>query len=68
MPMTRIKVGERVRINFYFDEEVFDAIKKIALIKNLTYSEAIRNACREYVVREAPAAIESAKLIKDAGK
>lgn len=63
--MTRTKIGDRVRINFYFDAQVFDAMKKIALLKNVTYSEGIRTACREYVVREGQKAIDSGQIIKD---
>ena len=61
--MSRTKVGERVRINFYFDAEVFEAMKTIATLNNITYSELIRIACREFVLREGPAAIEGKKLI-----
>ena len=63
--MTRTKIGDRVRVNFYFDSQVFEAMQIIARIKNTTYSELIRTACREYVVREAAAAASSAQMIKD---
>jgi hypothetical protein len=66
--MTRTRVGDRVRINFYFDEQVFEAMKKLAALKNVTYSELIRAACREYVVREGAAAIEAGKIIRDVRK
>jgi hypothetical protein len=62
--MSRTKVGERVRINFYFDAEIFEALKQIAVLNNVTYSELIRMACREFVVREGPAAIAGKKIIK----
>ncbi len=66
--MTRTKVGERQRINFYFDSQVFEAMKKLAALKNVTYSELIRNACREYVLREGPKAINDAAIIKETRK
>jgi hypothetical protein len=66
--MTRTRVGDRVRINFYFDEQVFEAMKKLAALKNVTYSELIRTACREYVVREGTAAIAAGKVIRDVSK
>ena len=60
--MSRTNVGERVRINFYFDAQIFDAMQKIAMLKNMSYSELIRVACRDYVVREAPGAMASSRL------
>ena len=66
--MTRTKVGDRIRINFYFDEHLLDAMRKLATLKNTTYSELIRVACREYAVREAPAALEAAKNVRELSK
>jgi hypothetical protein len=66
--MTRTRVGERVRINFYFDSQVFEAMKKLASLKNVTYSELIRTAAREYVLREGQKAINDAKTIKETSK
>jgi hypothetical protein len=66
--MSRTRVGERVRINFYFDSQVFEAMRKLAVLKNVTYSELIRAACREYVVREGQKAISDAAIIKETRK
>jgi hypothetical protein len=66
--MVRTAVGSRVRINFYFDEQVFEALKRIAVLKNVTYSELIRTACHEYVVREAVKAVADQKLITEVNK
>ena len=63
--MTRTRVGNRERINFYFDEQVLEALKKLAVLKNTTYSELIRIACREYVVREGQKAINDGTIIKE---
>lgn len=63
--MARTRVGNRERINFYFDEQVLEALKKLAVLKNTTYSELIRIACREYVVREGQKAINDGTIIKE---
>lgn len=66
--MTRTKVGDRERINFYFDRQVLEALKKIAILKNTSYSELIRIGMREFVLREAQRAIDSGLLIKETAK
>ena len=63
--MTRTRVGDRERINFYFDKQVLEALKKLAALKNTTYSELIRVATREYVVREGAKAIADGTIIKE---
>lgn len=47
--MVRSYAGDRERINFYLDREILDGLKKLAALTNTTYSELIRQACREYV-------------------
>lgn len=66
--MVRTSVGNRVRINFYFDEQVFEAMRKLAEIRGVTYSELIRTACHEYVVREGAKAIADRKVIQETSK
>lgn len=66
--MSRTPVGKRERINFYFDEQILEAMKKLALLNNTTYSELIRIACREYVVREGQKAIDSGAIIREVRK
>lgn len=63
--MVRTAVGNRTRVNFYFDDQIFEAMKKLAELKNLSYSELIRLACREYVVREGAKAIADGKVIRE---
>ena len=63
--MTRPRIGDRLRINFYFDAQIFEAMQKIAKLQNTTYSELIRIACREYVIREAPAVMRGATAISE---
>lgn len=66
--MTRTRIGDRERINFYFDKNLLEALKKLAALKNTTYSELIRVGMREYVVREGVKAIESGLIIKEVRK
>lgn len=61
--MVRAYEGERVRVNFYFDTDVFDGMKRLAALTNTTYSELIRQACREYIARHtAQAQADNANL------
>lgn len=66
--MVRTAVGSRTRVNFYFDDQIFEAIKKLAELKNMTYSELIRVACREFVIREGAKAIADTKTIREISK
>lgn len=66
--MVRTAVGSRVRINFYFDEQVFEALRRIAVNKNVTYSELIRTACMEYVIREARQSEADRKTVQEVSK
>lgn len=63
--MSRTRIGERERINFYFDKNLLEALKKLAALKGTTYSELIRVGMREYVVREGSAAISAGKIIQE---
>lgn len=47
--MVRTK-NDRIRINFYLDNRVFEAMRRIAEARGTTYSELIRIACRDYVL------------------
>ncbi len=66
--MARTKVGERIRVNFYFDAATFDALRRLATLRNTTYSELIRTSVREFVVREGQRAIDAGQIIKDIRK
>ena len=66
--MARTSVGDRERINFYFDKTLLEALKKLAALKNTTYSELIRVAVREYVVREGQKAIADGTIIREVRK
>jgi hypothetical protein len=54
-----------IRINFYFDEKTFEGMRRVADLRNTTYSELIRIACREYLVREVNKAIADHKAITE---
>lgn len=61
--MVRAYEGERVRVNFYFDTDVFEGMKLLARLTNTTYSELIRQACREYIARHVTQAkVDNANL------
>jgi hypothetical protein len=62
--MTRTNVGQRERINLYMAADWLAGLKKLAALKNTTYSELIRVACREYILREGPKAMVEAQTIK----
>jgi metal-responsive CopG/Arc/MetJ family transcriptional regulator len=62
--MSRTSIGQRVRINFYFDQQMLDALRQLATVKNVSYSELIRTACRDYVVREGSLIIQGAHVVK----
>jgi hypothetical protein len=62
--VARTKVGSREHVHFYMDGEVFAAIRRIAELKGTTYSELIRLACRQYVIREAEKAVADVNSVK----
>lgn len=65
--MSRISAGN-TKINIYFNDQVLDALKKMALSRGTTYSELIREATRAFVLKEAPKILDEAKTIKGYAK
>jgi hypothetical protein len=65
--VTRISINERERINFYFDKTLFDGLRRLATLKHTTYSELIRVACREYIIRETDPAVRADSTIRRLG-
>lgn len=63
--MVRAYTGERERVNFYFDKDLFEGMKKLAVLKNTTYSELIRQACAEYIARHTAQAQVDKTQLKD---
>lgn len=62
MVMVRLSTGS-TKINVYMPDNVLAALKKLAEMKGTTYSELIRVAAQQYVVREGPKMIQEAKQI-----
>lgn len=65
--MTRAPAGNE-KINLYFNRQVLDAMKRLALARGTTYSELVREACRDFVLREGPKVVADTKAIKEASK
>jgi predicted transcriptional regulator len=63
--MVRTYTGERERVNFYFDKELFEGMKVLARLKNTTYSELIRQACAEFIARHTAQASSEKTQLKD---
>jgi hypothetical protein len=66
--MTRTSVGNRAHVHFYLDEPILEGMKRVAVLRNTTYSELMRVACREYLVREAAKAAAESKTLSEIGK
>lgn len=63
--MVRSYTGERQRINFYLDTEILEGMKALAGLVDTTYSELIRQACREYIARHTAQAQSDKTNLKD---
>lgn len=65
--MVRTPTG-RTRINYHEHPPVLEALKRIATHRGTTYSDLIRAATREFVLRQGGAtAVENATIL-DLGK
>ena len=60
--------NDRIKINMYFQNRVLEGMRRIAEAKGTTYSELIREACREYVIREGAKVLQDNLLLKDLTK
>lgn len=65
--MVRIK-NDRIRLNLYFDERVFEALRRMAEARGTTYSELIREACREYALANGGRTVKEAVTMKELTK
>lgn len=65
--MTRAPAGNE-KINLYFNSQVLQALKRLALVRGTTYSELVREACRDFVLREGPRVVADNKAIKEVSK
>lgn len=59
---------ERIRINIYFQERVLEGLRRLATARGTTYSELIREACREYVIREGGRVLKDNVTLKELTK
>ena len=53
-----------MRINLYFQENVLEGLRRLAEARGTTYSELIRVACHDYVIREGGKAVQDRQTIK----
>lgn len=53
------------KINIYFNDKVLEALKRLARARGTTYSELIREASKEFVLREGPKILEEVKAVKE---
>jgi hypothetical protein len=65
--MVRTK-NDRLRLNLYFDNRVFEAIRRIAEARGTTYSEIIRIACRQYVLETGGKVVKETVTMKELTK
>lgn len=65
--MTRASAGNE-KINIYFNAKVLEALKRLALARGTTYSELIRQASMEFVLREGPKIMEEIRAVKEIAK
>jgi metal-responsive CopG/Arc/MetJ family transcriptional regulator len=57
--VTRPSTGKK-KINIFFDEKMFEALRRIGEARGVTYSELIREACRQYVFKEGGKVVQEA--------
>lgn len=65
--MTRAPAGNE-KINLYFNSQVLQAMKRLALLRGTTYSELVREACREYVLTKGADILKDTAAIKGVSK
>ena len=63
--MTRAVGIRQQLVHFYVHPKIFEAIKRVAELRSTTYSEVLRQACRDYLVREAAKATAESKTITE---
>lgn len=66
--MSRTSVRGRERLNLYFDANVLEALRRIAEARGTTYSELIRQACREYVLTQGGRTVQEVQAMKEMTK
>lgn len=59
------KSVDRKKINIYFQENVLEGLRRLAEARGTTYSELIREACRQYVVNESGKVIADNTILRN---
>lgn len=57
--------NDLIKLNLYFQPQVLEGMKRIAVAKGTTYSELVRMACREYVLREGGKLVQEQVTLQD---
>jgi hypothetical protein len=61
--MTRAGSG-KTKVNTYFDDRILEGLRVIAAARGTTYSELIRVACREFVLKEGGKVVQESVELK----
>lgn len=64
----RISTSGRTRLNLYFDDRILEAMRRMAEARGTTYSELIRQACREYVLANGGRTVQEVAAIAQMNK
>ena len=59
-------MADKVKVNIYMSPDMLSALKKLAAKRDVAYAELVRTACREYIVANAAAIVEHAKIMEAA--
>lgn len=65
--MTRVTAGNS-KINIYFNDGVLKAFRVMARARGTTYSELIREACRQFALKNAAEIVGAAEMIRKVSK
>lgn len=59
--------SDRQKASYYLPTKLIAAMKRVAELKGTTVSDLVRQACSEFVVKEAPKVLQDNKTITDLG-
>jgi metal-responsive CopG/Arc/MetJ family transcriptional regulator len=57
--MSRPSTGKH-KVNIFMDDKILEALRRIGEARGVTYSELIREACRQYVFKEGGKVVQEA--------
>jgi len=61
--VTRLPSG-RTKVNTWMDDTTLEALRRIGAVRGVTYSELIRQATREFVLREGGKVVQESLDMK----